>query len=435
MISTIGLVVALGLLIYLTIRGMNLLVAAPLCAVLIAVTGGVNLFPGAEQNEANYIGAYMAGFSSFVESWFFMFLLGSIFGKFMEDSGAAESVAAWVISKLGPKSAPFAVVMACAILTYGGVSVFVVAFSAFPIALSLFKQANLPRRFIPAALAFGSVTFTMTSAGSPEIQNWIPIKYLGTTPYAGWEVSLIVAVAMASLGFWWLHRMLRRAVARGEQFEARATDPEDHSRHLPNPVVSLIPLLAVLTVSFLFHETLKQAALILALLAGCIAAGIIHFRFFRNMGLAAGDGAMGALIAIGNTAAVVGFGSVAQASPAFDMAVQFITSLPVNQLVGAAIAVTVIAGLTGSASGGQSIALPILAPYYMGLGVDPEALHRIIAISSGAMDSLPHNGYVVTTIRAICQEKHKDAYGAVGALTVVVPLVGLCLALGLFLIM
>src|SRR5690606_38473920 len=162
---------------------------------------------------ANYIGAYMAGFSSFVESWFFMFLLGSIFGKFMEDSGAAESVAAWVISKLGPKSAPFAVVMACAILTYGGGSVFVVAFSAFPIALSLFKQANLPRRFIPAALAFGSVTFTMTSAGSPEIQNWIPIKYLGTTPYAGWEVSLIVAVAMASLGFWWLHRMLRRAVA------------------------------------------------------------------------------------------------------------------------------------------------------------------------------------------------------------------------------
>ncbi|MCK9563353.1 MAG: hypothetical protein M0R02_11625 [Bacteroidales bacterium] len=433
MISIIGLGTALALLIYLTIRGMNLLIAAPLCAVLIAVSGGVALFPSETLQQANYIGSYMAGFSSFIQSWFFMFLLGSIFGKFMEDSGAAQSVAQWVIDKLGPKSAPFAVVMACAVLTYGGVSVFVVAFSAFPIALSLFKQANLPRRFIPAALTFGSVTFTMTSAGSPEIQNWIPIKYLGTTPYAAWEVSLVVAVLMASLGFWWLNHMLKKAVAKGERFEARATDPGDHIRKLPNPLLSLLPLLAVLLVSFFFHQQFKQAALILALLAGCTVSLLIHFRFFRSIGQAAGDGALGSLIAIGNTAAVVGFGSVAQASPAFDMAVSFITNLPVDPLIGAAIAVTVISGLTGSASGGQSIALPILAPHYTGLGVDPEALHRITAISSGALDSLPHNGYVVTTIRAICNETHRDAYGPVGLLTVVVPLAGLVVALGLLL--
>lgn len=434
MLSSIGLVTALALLIYLTIRGMNLLIAAPLCAILIALTGNIPFFPSELNGEADYISSYMAGFSNFIQSWFFMFLLGSIFGKFMEHSGAAESVAQWVIDKLGTKSAPFAVVMACAVLTYGGVSVFVVAFSAFPIALSLFKQANLPRRFIPGALAFGSVTFTMTSAGSPEIQNWIPIKYLGTSPYAGWEVSLVVAVVMAALGFWLLHRMLAKAVARGEQFETRVTDPADNNRNLPNPLLSLLPLLAVLLVSFFFHDTLKQAALILALLAGCIAAALIHFRFFLSIGQAAGDGAFGALIAIGNTAAVVGFGAVAQTSPAFDMAVAFITTLPLNDLVGAAIAVTVISGLTGSASGGQSIALPILAPHYLDLGVNPDALHRVVAISSGAMDSLPHNGYVVTTIRAICNEKHKDAYGPVGILTVIVPLLGLILALGLFLI-
>jgi len=435
MLSILGLATALALLIYLTIRGMNLLIAAPLCAILIALSGGVPLFPSELAERANYIGAYMAGFSGFIQSWFFMFLLGSIFGKFMEDSGAAQSVAQWVIGKLGPKSAPFAVVMACAVLTYGGVSVFVVAFSAFPIALSLFKEANLPRRFIPGALAFGSVTFTMTSAGSPEIQNWIPVKYLGTSPYAAWEVSLVVAVLMASLGFWWLNRMLKKAAGRGEVFVPRNTDPSDHGRLLPNPLLSLLPLAAVLLVSFLFHEEYKQAALILALLAGCLVALAVHLRFFRDISRAAGDGAFGALIAIGNTAAVVGFGSVAQASPAFDMAVSYITSLPVDPLVGAAIAVTVIAGLTGSASGGQSIALPILAPHYMDLGVDPEALHRIVAISSGAMDSLPHNGYVVTTIRAICNEQHRDAYGAVGVLTVIVPLMGLVVALGMFLMM
>lgn len=434
MISILGLITSLALLIYLTVRGMNLLIAAPLCAVLIAISGGVALFPSEAVPQANYISSYMAGFSDFIQSWFFMFLLGSMFGKLMEDSGAAQSVAQWVIDKLGPKSAPFAVVMACAVLTYGGVSVYVVAFSAFPIALSLFKQANLPRRFIPAALAFGSITFTMTSAGSPEIQNWIPIKYLGTTPYAGWEVSLVVAVVMASLGFWWLHYMLKKAVANGERFEVRATDPSDHARDLPNPLLSLLPLLAVLSVSFFFHEQFKQAALILALLAGCIVSLLIHFRFFRSIGHAASDGALGALIAIGNTAAVVGFGFVAQVSPAFDMAVSFITNLPVDPLVGAAIAVTVIAALTGSASGGQTIALPILAPHYTGLGVDPEALHRVAAISSGALDSLPHNGYVVTTVRAICNETHRDAYGPLGLLTVVVPVIGLTLALGMFLV-
>src|SRR5690606_27133292 len=99
-----------------------------------------------------------------------------------------------ISGKLGVKRAALAIVIACAILTYGGVSLFVVAFAVYPMAVSLFKGADLPRRFIPAAMGFGSVTFTMTSAGSPEIQNWIPVQHLSTTPYAGWEVSLVVAL-------------------------------------------------------------------------------------------------------------------------------------------------------------------------------------------------------------------------------------------------
>ncbi len=434
MLSSIGLVAALGLLIYLTIRGMNLLIAAPLCALLVAASGGLDFVPLEGSARTAYTDAYMTGFTAFIHSWFFMFLLGSIFGKLMEDSGAAESVAQWIVTKLGSRNAPFAVVLACAVLTYGGVSVFVVAFSAYPIALGLFKQANLPRRFIPATMAFGSVTFTMTSAGSPEIQNWIPIKFLGTTPYAAWEVSLVVALLMAGFGYWWLNSMLQRATARGEGFIERATDPHPDTRHLPNPLVSLLPLASVLLVNFTLHDTLKQSTLILALLSGCIIAWAINRTFFQNLGGAVGDGALGALVAIGNTAAVVGFGSVAQASPAFGMAVEWITAIPGNELISAGIAVTVIAALTGSASGGQSIALPVLAPHYLELGVDPQALHRVVAIASGALDSLPHNGYVVTTIRAICQETHKAAYAPLGALTVVVPLCGLVVATTLLLL-
>lgn len=433
MLSLAGLIIALLLLIYLTMRGMNLLVAAPLCALVITFAGSQPLFPTTDINN-NFVGSYMGGFTDFLSSWFFMFLLGSIFGKLMEDTGAASSIARWIVGKLGMKYAALSVVLACAILTYGGVSVFVVAFTAYPIALQLFRESNLPRRFIPATMAFGSVTFTMTSAGSPEIQNWIPIKFLGTTPYAAWEVSMVVAVMMAGLGLWWLSRMLTTAIANGEHFSGRPNDPEVVNNDLPKLHGALLPVLAVLIVSFMCHESLQQYALIVALLSGCCLVWLLNRKYVGDLGQVLSVGSLGALIAIGNTSAVVGFGAVAKASPAFNDVVFFMTSLPGHELISAALAVTVIAALTGSASGGQSIALPILAPHYLDLGVDPDALHRVVAISSGALDSLPHNGYVVTTVRAICGETHKDAYGPICALTVVIPLFGTLVAIALLIL-
>ena len=171
----------------------------------------------------------------------------------------------------------------------------------------------------------------------------------------------------------------------------------------------MVPLLVVLVIAFIFHNSLSQSALIIALLGGVISTYLLNRKYFKNFGSAVSEGTLGALIAIGNTAAVVGFGGVAKAVPAFEVAVNYMTNIPGSPLIGGAVAVSVIAGMTGSASGGQAIALPILAPHYMDMGVNPEALHRVAAISSGALDSLPHNGYVVTTVRSICGETHKDA--------------------------
>ena len=374
----------------------------------------------------------MDGFTSFFGDWFFMFLLGAIFGEVMAASGAAASVAHWITAKIGSHYAVAATVLAAAVLTYGGVSVFIVAFSVYSLAVGLFREADLPRRFIPGALAFGSVTFTMTSAGSPEIQNLIPMPYLGTTAYAGWQVSLVVAVLMATLGYMWLTSMVKRAVAAGERFEARPEDdaPADFAS-LPAPLLAILPLLGVLGV-FLVTQDLGKWALIAALGSGLVAAVAIGWPKLRDMPAAFSRGATGAVVAITNTCAVVGFGSVAKLSPAFQEALVAVQSLPGSPLIGAAIAVTVIAGLTGSASGGQTIALPLIAPHYLDAGANPEELHRTIAIASGALDSLPHNGYVVTTIRAVCGETHARAYGAVGATTVVVPMIGLVVALVLF---
>lgn len=433
-LSMIGLIGGLILLIWLTLKGMNIIIVGPLSALFVAALSGMPLFPQlAEEGAANFVSNYMTGFTGFIMSWYLMFLLGAIFGKVMEDSGAADAVAKFVVDKLGMKYAALAIVIACAILTYGGVSLFVVAFAVYPMAISLFKQANLPRRFIPATLALGSVTFTMTSAGSPEIQNWIPMEYLGTTPYAGWEVSFLVAIFMAGFGYWWLKRLIKKAVDKGERFVSRDTDPSfDTGRALPNPLLAFIPLAVVLVISYIFHDSLKQSALILALLGGITATFIVSWKYFKNAWGAVSEGTIGAIIAIGNTAAVVGFGGVAKAVPAFNVAVDAMTNLPGSPLIGAAVAVSVIAGMTGSASGGQLIALPLVAPGYLDAGVNQEALHRVVAISSGALDSLPHNGYVVTTIQSICGEKHKDAYWAVAATTVATPVIGVIIAIILF---
>ncbi|QUG42431.1 GntP family permease [Psychrobacillus sp. INOP01] len=433
-LSMIGLIGGLALLIVLTMKGVNILIAGPISALLVAVTSGMPLFSQlAGKDEADFVTSYMSGFTGFIASWYLMFLLGAVFGKVMEDSGAADSVSKWIVDKLGMKFAVLAIVLACAVLTYGGVSLFVVAFSVYPMAISLFKQADLPRRFIPATLALGSVTFTMTSAGSPEIQNWIPIQFLGTNAYAGWEVSIIVAVFMATFGYWWLKRIIQKAVNKGERFVDRETDPTfDTTRNLPNPFLAMVPLLVVLVISYIFHDKLAQSALIIALLGGVIATYIVGRKYSKNFWEAFSAGTVGAIIAIGNTAAVVGFGGVAKNVPAFTTAVEAMTNIPGSPLIGAAIAVSVIAGMTGSSSGGQTIALPLLAPHYMDMGVNPEALHRVVSISSGALDSLPHNGYVVTTIQSICGEKHSAAYWPVAATTVVVPALGVILAIILF---
>ncbi len=433
MLSLIGLIAAITLLIYFSLRGLSLFLTTPLCAIIIAVTGDITLI-SADGSE-DLVKAYTAGFATFFRNWFFMFLLGSLFGKLMETSGAAHSLSHWIVSKFGHKYAVFSVVAMCAILTYGGVSVFIVAFSVYPMAASLFRDAKIPHRFLPATLAFGSVTFTMTSAGSPEIQNWIPIKYLGTSPFAAWEVSLIVAIFMAVTGFLWLQYMIKKARLRNEDLglisnEEQLFSQQDHEK-LPHPIIGFIPLVIVLLTSVLTHATLRENALSVALLAGCATLGITNFQRIKQTQSIMDQSAYGALMAIGNTSAVVGFGAVAILSPAFEGIVAILTNMDGNQLIGAALAITTVAGITGSASGGQTIALPELAPHYLEAGTNPEHLHRITAISSGMLDSLPHSGYVVTTIREICKETHKSAYLPLGAVTAVIPMLGLILAIAL----
>nr|WP_246628981.1 GntP family permease [Mesobacillus maritimus] len=440
-----GLIASLILLMYLTMKGINIIVAAIISAILVALTGGLNL-------ETAMTDHYMTGFTGYFKSWFLIFLLGAIFGKIMQETKAADSIANWVKNTLGPSRAVFAVVAAAAVMTYGGVSLFVVGFAVYPIAVSLFRVANLPHRFIPAALVFGSISFTMTAPGSPEIQNLIPTEYFGTKPTAGGIIGVLMALIIMVVGGILLGKMVKKAVQNGETFslpnqpasnesaaalaeelEAQKPGPKGEGKELPHILFAILPLVSVIVLlNTISNFTSSTGAALISLASGIFLACVLMFKFLQDFWSALAKGSQDALIAAANTCAVVGFGSVAAQVGAFNTVVDGLVNLPGPPLMGLAIAVTLICGITGSASGGLGIALPILSPLYLAQGLDPGAMHRISALASGGLDSLPHNGYVVTTIRAICGESHKRSYGPIFILSVVMPTIVLALAVLLY---
>ncbi len=448
---------SMALMMTLVVQGKSILVVAPLCALIAVTFSGAD--PVAQMNEA-----YMTGFADYVKRFYLIFALGAVFGKLMDESGAAVSIARAVVMQLGKERACLAVVLACAVLTYGGVSLFVVGFSVYPLAVHLFGSANLPRRFIPAAIAFGSITFTMTSAGSPEIQNLIPIKYLVdattgqslTDARAGWPVSLIVALLMFVLGQWYLDTAIRRDVKAGLGFETLDTDRVQTTDVAGPPfLLAMLPLVvtilalnllpamchAIASLAFSAESTPTLHAIFsrfpedgtLAIFLGVIVGTIVMRRRLNDVWKCFGEGFFNGLLAVGSTSAVVGFGAAIKTLPAFQLVVNWVTNIPGDPLIGAAIAVAVIAAIAGSASGGQAIALPVIKPIYIDqLGVAPRALHRIVAISSGTLDSLPANGYVVMLIHNICGETHSRAYGPIFVTTVLIPAIGTAVAIVLF---
>lgn len=438
----IGLIAGLALLIYFTMRGVNIIIAAIVCSVLIALTNGLSL-------EKALTMDYMNGFTGYFASWFLVYLLGAIFGKVMEETKAADSIADWVKTKLGAHRAVFAVVAACAVMTYGGVSIAIVAFTVYPIAVALFREANLPHRFIPAALVFGSISFTMTSPGSPEVQNLIPMEFFNTQPTAGGWIGVVIGIFIMTAGGLTLKRLVNNAVKDGEVFSLPGQEQEQSQREmkilraelaatkekekLPHIILALLPLALVVVVLNIVSKFLTPAgAALLALFLGSLAGLVMMNRYTRKYSLIIGKGSENAIIATANICAVVGFGAVAKETPSFAYVVDSLVNMPGMAYVGLAAAVTVIAGITGSASGGLGIALPILAPIYNLQGLDPGAMHRISTLASGGLDSLPHNGYIVTTIRAVSNETHQRAYKPIFILAVIIPMIGLTLAVLLY---
>lgn len=435
MFSLFGVFLGLGLLMYLAFKGYSIIWVAPLAAAVVALTGGLDII-------STYMGPYMTGLVGFVKNWFPAFLLSAIFGNMMETTGAAKSIAIFLTQKLGSKLAIAAIVLSCAVLTIGGVSLFVVVFAIYPLALAMFKEANISRKLIPGAIALGAFTFTMTAVpGSPQIQNLIPIPVFGTTAMAGPIMGLTATFVLFFGGVYYLDWKRKKLESQGEFY----TEPDlahmgkkDDGEKLPNIFVALLPLLTVVTIlnalPYVIQFTEEQKAagrsasefIVYALLAGIALIFALNFNKRSKLMKSLTIGSQGALGAIMNTSAAVGFGSVVRVVPGFADLTNMLLAIPGNPLISLAVAVNLMAGATGSASGGMGIALAALGTKYMELarttGIDPQAFHRIASLASGGLDTLPHNGAVLTLLNNTGMT-HKDSYFDIMVVSLILPLI------------
>ncbi|MCL4746664.1 MAG: GntP family permease [Burkholderiaceae bacterium] len=477
--SIAGILVSLALLMYLAYRGFSVLLLAPLMALLaVLASPDVPLL-------ASYTQIFMKALGGFVVLFFPLFLLGAVFGKLMEDSGAARVIAMRIVDWLGSSRAVLAVVLACAVLTYGGVSLFVVAFAVYPIAVELFRAVDMPKRLIPATIALGAFTFTMTALpGTPAIQNAIPMPYFNTTPFAAPGLGLIGGAVMLLLGTAWLLRRARLAVDAGEGFGAHDGGPDGLPRSvrphaqgegydvaelgpqagaaprvvLPGFGVALTPIVTVVALNWLFSEQILPNldtaylasalygatrldavrgtwSIIAALALANLLLVLMARRSLPELKSSLDAGASAAVLPIFNTASQVGYGAVVASLAGFALIRDAVLGIaPGNPLISLSIAVNLLAGITGSASGGMSIALQALGSTYLEMGrtagIAPELLHRVTSIATGGLDALPHNGAVITLL-AICKLTHRQSYLDVFVVAVLFPLIALAVVVGL----
>jgi H+/gluconate symporter-like permease len=481
----VGILVGLALLIWLAFRGWSVLLLAPVAALVAALFGGEPLL-------ANWTQVFMVSAARFVAQFFPLFLLGAVFGKLMEDSGAVTAVADAMTQKLGERRVVPAVVLAGALVTYGGVSLFVAFFVIAPMAQKLFRAAAVPRRLMPAAILLGTSTFTMSALpGTPSIQNAIPMPFFGTTPFAAPGLGIIASVVMLGFGLCWLNHAERKARRAGEGFGAdapapaaaaaddelvreRATtarefDPAEvrhgHASETVPPVfLAALPLVVVvavnLTMSFFVLPRLDTSYLaearwggtsiaavagvwsvVVALAAAIVTAILCNRGRLPALRQSMDAGANASVLPVVSVASLVGFGAVIAALPAFALVRDWVLSIEGGPLVSLAVATNVLAALTGSASGGLTIALDALGETYMHVaaqsGIDPALMHRVAVIGSGTLDILPHNGAVVTLL-AICGCTHRESYldivivGIAGALIALAAVIGLGTLYGSF---
>jgi len=451
--ENIGLLIALTLLIYLALKGINVILASLICAVIVALTNHLSI----SDALMNHYATGPLGLFSFAGKFFLLFICGAIFGRTMSESYAATSIALFFQRLWGPEKTLWIIMSVCALLTYGGVVVFIVIFTVYPLGLELIRSANIPKRLLCGAFMLGSGTFTMTALpGTPSIHNVISASALGTDLFAGGWLGVIASVLMVVMGMFYLERERKNAALNNEGFipsNDEIIQKADIKGIVPHPFTAFLPLLIViLTImlprlllqldsTWLESDSLTGQILqfsksqpifwpSLSLFLGTLLS-LFLFKNIRNKALVVlGHGSDDAIMPLMNTAAVIGFGGVVMQTSGFQHFTAFVAAVDLPPLLSMFFSVSAVSGVVGSASGGLQIFMSTQAENYLAMGISPELLHRMATIASGGLDSLPHSGAVIA-ILTVMRLTHKQAYKDIAVITIVTPIITMFVLIGI----
>lgn len=425
MLSILPIILAVLMLAFLSYKKVNVVALALITTIFLAL---MSRLPIVETLKTSYL----TGVGGFVTSNFLIFFLSIVFGRVMEITGAAASIANFLANKLGEKYAVLGVMFAGSLLVYGGVTTLVVIFSLLPIAFSVFKRIDLSKSLLPGVIAAGCFSYACAFfPGTPQLVNAISMSKLGTDAMAAGDVGIISGLVVMVMSVVYILYITKRSKAKGEHFEVDETVTASltaaDNTELPNAFLSIVPILVVLVVL----NILKQDILV-AMTCGSLACVVLFWKNLKNSqngGMAIFEySAKNAAVAIINTAVIVGFGSVVQTTTAFQTLVEMSSSIEASPLVSLGTMTTVLAGACGSGSGGLSIALEALSGKYLAMGLDPEIIHRIATIASVGLDSLPHAG-ALYTLFTLTGTSVKESYKHIFVTTVVFTLIGLAVAI------
>ena len=431
-IHILVLIIAIALFGVLAFKQMSALILAPLVTIFVILCSGLPILDSLK-------GLFMPAATDYITKYFLTFFVGALFGAVYQYTGAAESIARAIAGLCHGKFVAPIIMCITGILTFGGVSGFVVFFVIYPIALNLFKEGNLTRRLIPAAISAGCWTWSMSAPGSPSIQNVIAMDSLGTPSTAAFVPSLLTAIVMFALIFVWLEVRARSFTKKGIVFDDPSLkyqlSPEelpnpDEEKDLPNVIVAILPIILILV---LFNNPMHPFPVETSVFAGVALATILMFKRIKGVNAWIGvfnKGAADSGVAILNTAIVVGFGGVVQNTQGFNDLVTALKNMSMQPLVFVMITVAICAGACGSASGGMGVAFNALTDTYLALGAKLPYIHRIAKIAAGTLDTLPHQGAQITLL-GICKLTHKEAYFDIAITEIIIPFI----TCGLFIVL
>ena len=435
----LGLLAGLALLIFFALRGINILFASVICSLVVIFSNGLPVADSLMQGFA--LGKL--GMFSFAGKFFLLFASGAIFGRVMGDSQAATSIAMAMLGAWGKEKVLWIAALACALLTYGGVVVFVVIFAIYPLGLRLIQETNTPKRLFTGAVALGAGTFTMTALpGTPSIHNVLASVGYGTDLYAGANLGIFASAVMLFGGMAYLEKQRRLAVLNGEGFVAGPNDRiVDLQQAYPHWLKAIAPILVVLVTILVPRfidpgsNSIMQFAANQPILWPCVALMLgtglcfVLFADIREQHFALlGQGTQESVMPLLSTAAVIGFGGVVTQTVGFQDFIAWMAGLDLPPLLKLFTSVSLVAGITGSGSGGLQIFMQTMAPAYMDLGISHEILHRVTAIAAGGFDSLPHCGAIIAVL-TITGMSHKQGYKDMAVVTVVIPVIACLLTI------